>query len=101
MGKHVKTYKEFLKEAASWDKTQYRYIDKFFVSFDPKEDYEPRDFIKVVLTILQNHNIEVDTDELSDVVWACKDKIAHNHPRRALLQCVLKHYEIDITEIDD
>lgn len=96
--RYVKTFSEFITEAAKWDDTSKRRIDSFFVSFDKDEQYEVRDFIQVVLTALKKYEIEVDINELTDVVLKCKDKIPHNNPRKALLQCVMAHYGIDITD---
>jgi len=101
MAKKIKRFSDFIKEAADWDDTSKRYIDKFFVSFDEDEQYEVRDFIKVVFATLQQYGIDVDPEELERVVWSCKDKIPHNNPRKALFQCVMKHYGVEITDIDD
>lgn len=96
--RYVKTFSEFITEAAKWDDTSKRRIDSFFVSFDKDEKYEVRDFIQVALTTLKKYNIEVDINELTDVVWKCKDKIPHNNPRKALFQCVMAYYGVDITD---
>lgn len=100
MTRKIKKFSDFLTEAAEWDDTSKRQIDKFFVSFDSKENYEVRDFIHVVLITLAKYGITLDANELSKVVISCKDKIAHNNPRKALFKCVLANYGIDIEDID-
>ncbi|MCB9196595.1 MAG: hypothetical protein H6598_10260 [Flavobacteriales bacterium] len=96
MGEYIKTFNEFITEAAKWDDTSKRFIDKYFVSFHDDEKYEVRDFIYSVVRRINNEDI--DKEELLAVINDCKDKIAHNHPRRDLLICVLSHYGIEIKE---
>ena len=96
MEKYIKTFREFITEAAEWDDENKRFIDKYFVSFDDEEEYEVRDFIKRVLQRLGNPDI--DKDEVLAVMNKCKDQIPHNNPRKDLIRCVLSHYDIEITE---
>lgn len=96
MAKYVQSFKDFITEAAAWDDANKRLIDKYFVSFDEKEKYELRDFIASVIKRINKKDL--DRDELLKVIMSCKNKVAHNHPRNALLKCVLAHYDIEITD---
>lgn len=97
MAKYVKKYADFIKEAADWDDVTKKQIDSYFVSFDKDEKYEVHDFIGAVQEIIYKAlKKNVNDEEILDVMMSCKTKIAHNNPRKQLMQCVLSHYEIAI-----
>lgn len=99
----IKTFSEFrlLTESADWDDATKKYIDSFFVSFDEKEQYEPRDLCNYLEVVLVAHINKVPSrDELMEVILSCKDKVAHNHPRLQLLKCVLSQYGINIEDVE-
>ena len=96
MGKYVKTFDEFITEAAEWDDTTKRYIDKYFVSFDDKEKYELAPVLKAVMRRLKNEDIS--EEDILKTMNDCKNKIPRNNPRKQLIKCVLAKYGIEITD---
>ncbi|MFN7910305.1 MAG: hypothetical protein ACK5QC_00675 [Bacteroidota bacterium] len=97
MSKHVKNYSDFIKEAAEWDDPKKKRIDGYFVSFDPKEEYELNYFINDVQEIIKKMTGKTEDKALiHKVATDCKDKIAHNNPRKQLMDCVLAYFDIEL-----
>lgn len=100
MAKYIKTFAEYITEAATWDNTKKKKIDANFISFDKDEAYEPEYFIKAHLPVLKKITGEdITKEELMTVLKSCKDKVAHNHPKKQILKCVAAHYDINLSDI--
>jgi len=101
--KTFKNYSEFksITEAAKWDDPTKKKIDAFFVSFDDDEKYEQKYFHEGVVAILQKEKIDCTTNGLNLTILSCSKEVPHNHPRKALLKCVLGKYGVDIEDIDN
>jgi len=100
MAKYIKTFAEYITEAATWDDTKKKKVDANFISFDKDEAYEPEYFVKAHLPVINKiTGKNITKEELISVLKGCKDKVAHNHPKKQILQCVAAHYDIDIRDV--
>lgn len=100
--KHIKTFSEFqlLTEVAKWDDPEKKKIDAFFVSFDKDEMYEPEYLLKSLILILKGHGINASVDSVWSAILKCKEQVAHNHPRKGMIKCILSNFDIEIEDIE-